>query len=54
MGPQPNTYRSTTYLMIPDSRNQSPGAEILFLFNIYIFSRIKHNCSVHIVLSTNH
>lgn len=37
MGPQPNTSRSTKYLMIPDSRNQSPGAEILFLFLFFIF-----------------
>lgn len=35
-GPQPNTSRSTKYLMIPDSWNQSPQAEILF--NFFFFS----------------
>lgn len=51
MGPQPNTSRSTKYLMIPDSWNQSPGAKILFNF----FSpRIKQNCTAQTLLSTNH
>ena len=37
MGPQPITSRITKYLMIPDSRNQSPGAQILFLFLFFFF-----------------
>lgn len=45
MGPQPNTSRSTKYLMIPDSRNQSPGAQILFLFYFFPLDKTKLFCS---------
>lgn len=57
MGPQPNSSKSTKPLMIPDSWNQSLGAENLF--NLFPpphspTSGIKQNCSAQVLLSTNH